>query len=284
MAIIDGKSHAEDILGQLKFEIKNLAERNIKVSLAIVLVGDNPASTVYITNKISKAKELGIDAHLIKLPEKIEEEALIEKLEELNNNDDINGIIVQLPLPKHINKHIVQSIISPEKDVDGLNPINIGLLHSEADAGFIPCTPLGCLYLIKTCCDDLRGKNAVVIGRSDIVGKPMAALLLRENCTVTICHSKTKNLLEITKNADIVVAAMGRGHFLNKEYFKFDAIVIDVGITRLASAELIGDVDFDNVKNHVGYITPVPGGVGPMTIAYLMVNTVMATRMTRDDK
>jgi methylenetetrahydrofolate dehydrogenase (NADP+)/methenyltetrahydrofolate cyclohydrolase len=279
MTIIDGKFHAEAILAQLKSEIKNLAANDIKVRLAIVLAGDNPASAVYVSNKISKAKELGIDAHLVKLPEDIAEEVLIEKLDELNNDENINAIIVQLPLPKHINKHIIQSIISPEKDVDGLNPVNIGLLHSGAHAGFIPCTPLGCLYLIKNCCDDLRGKTAVIIGRSDIVGKPMAALLLRENCTVTICHSQTVNLQEITKNADIIVAAMGRGRFLKKEYFKKDAIVIDVGITRLSSAELIGDVDFENVKNHVAYITPVPGGVGPMTIAYLMVNSVMAARI-----
>ncbi len=283
MTIIDGKFHAESILEELKFEINYLAEMSITAGLAIVLVGDNPASQVYVSNKISKAKDLGIAAELVRLPDDIIEEDLINKLEELNNNPNIHGIIVQLPLPKHIDKHIIQSTISPEKDVDGLSPINIGLLHSGADAGFIPCTPLGCLYLIKTCCDDLNGKKAVIIGRSDIVGKPMAALLLNENCTVTICHSHTENLQEITRSADIVVAAMGRGRFLKKEYFKHDAIVIDVGITRLTSSELVGDVDFDNVKNHVAYITPVPGGVGPMTIAYLMVNTVMAARMAGDE-
>ena len=279
MTIIDGTLHAKNILEDLESDIQELAVNNIKVGLAIVLVGDNPASSVYVSNKMAKAKEIGIEARLIKLPDDIDEETLCAEIYDLNEDRDIDGIIVQLPLPKHIDKHLIQGSIAPEKDVDGLNPVNAGLLYSGSDLGFVPCTPLGCLYLIETCCEELRGKHAVIIGRSDIVGKPLAALLLENDCTVTICHSHTKNLKDITCRADIVVAAMGQGHFLTKEYFNKDAIVIDVGITRLKSSEIIGDVDFENVKDHVAYITKVPGGVGPMTIAYLLANTVMAAKM-----
>ncbi len=279
MTIIDGKFFANGIFEKLKSEIAELVKENITVGLAIVLVGDNPASQVYVSAKIAKAKELGIGAQLISMPAATAEKALLDKIEQLNIDAAIDGIVVQLPLPAHIDKHAVQSKILPTKDVDGFHPVNVGLLHTGSKTGFIPGTPLGCLHLIKSCCDNLSGKNAVVIGRSDIVGKPMAALLLNENCTVTICHSHTENLHEITKKADIIVAATGMGRSLGPEYFNKSAIVIDVGITRLASSELVGDVDYENVKDHVAHITPVPGGVGPMTIAYLLSNTVKAAQL-----
>ena len=279
MTIIDGKYHAESILDKLRLDIDELASKNVKPRLAIILVGDHPASKIYVTAKMAKAEEFGIKADLFSFSDDISTESLLENIDRINRDDNIHAIIVQLPLPSHINKFQVQNKIAPEKDVDGFHPINVGLLHNGSNNGFIPCTPLGCLYLIKSCAQDMRGMNAVVIGRSDIVGKPMAALLLRENATVTICHSHTKNLSLITRSADIVVAAMGSGHFLKKEYFKEDAIVIDVGITRLnSSSKLVGDVDFESVQDHVAYITPVPKGVGPMTIAYLLYNTVKATK------
>ena len=205
---------------------------------------------------------------------------LLSEVSQLNNDPEISGIIIQLPLPNHIDKAKVIMAVHPDKDVDGFHPINIGLLYSPFENGFVPCTARGCLALIKSCVGDLAGKNVVVIGRSNIVGRPLAALLLKEDCSVMICHSKTIDLASITSRADIVVSAIGRPKFLTKEYFNSNAVVIDVGINRLVldnKCTMVGDVDFQSVKDHVKYITPVPGGVGPMTVAYLLVNTYMAS-------
>jgi methylenetetrahydrofolate dehydrogenase (NADP+) / methenyltetrahydrofolate cyclohydrolase len=272
MQIIDGKHYADKILADLKLQV---TDKNI--GFAIVLVGDNPASKIYVAAKMKRAEEIGIKAELIHLISDVSQEDLLGEIETLNSDDTIHGIIVQLPLPSHIDKHILQQTIDPTKDVDGFNAINVGFLHSEIEECFVPCTPQGCMALIKTMCPDLTGKIAVVIGRSGIVGRPMAALLLQEDATVTICHSRTKNLETLTSQADIVVSAMGKPLFLKKYHFKKDAIVIDVGITRLEDGRTVGDIDFDDIKNSdIAAITPVPGGVGPMTIAYLLSNVVKA--------
>ncbi|MGI4753327.1 MAG: bifunctional methylenetetrahydrofolate dehydrogenase/methenyltetrahydrofolate cyclohydrolase FolD [Janthinobacterium lividum] len=278
--VIDGKALANEILSELKHEVQILKDKTVESpKLAIVLVGDNPASIIYVKNKIKYANKIGIDTLLLNLPITIKTEDLIAKISELNLDQNVSGIIVQLPLPDSIDKNKILSAISPSKDVDGFHPLNVGYLHSGIDNGFVPCTALGCLEVIKKHEPNLSGKNAVIVGRSNIVGKPLSALLLKENCSVTICHSKSQNLSSITSKADIVVAAIGSPLKLTSEYFKLDAIVIDVGINRIGGNKIIGDVDFENVKSKVKYITPVPGGIGPMTIAFLLKNTVQAFKI-----
>jgi len=274
--IIDGKKISEHILADLKHRID--AEKKL-AKLAIILVGDDPASKIYVQNKIKAAQRVGILTELKNFDSDITEKRLLNEIVELNSDQEVSGIIIQMPLPAHINNFKVIMAVDPMKDVDGFHPLNVGMLYSPYEHGFVPCTARGCLELIKHCTEDLSGKNVVVIGRSNIVGRPLAALLLKEHCSVTICHSKTKNLAAITSKADIVISAMGKPKFLTEEYFNSHAIVIDVGINRMVSenkCELVGDVDFQSVKDKVKYITPVPGGVGPMTVAYLLINTYAA--------
>lgn len=274
--IIDGKKISEQMLANLKNRIET---DNISAKLAIILVGEDASSKIYVQNKIKSGLKVGIQTELKTFASHVTEEELLHKIKELNEDPDISGIIVQMPLPDHINKFNVIMAVDPMKDVDGFHPINLGKLFSPYKNGFVPCTARGCLDLIKHCTSDLSGKNIVIIGRSNIVGRPLAALLLKEDCTVTICHSRTKNLAEITYKADIVVSAMGKAQFLTTDYFNSNAIIIDVGINRIENNgkyKLSGDVDFQTVKNHVKYITPVPGGVGPMTVAYLLLNTYAA--------
>lgn len=278
--IIDGKKISNKILADLKTKIdKDREAGHSPAKLAIILVGNDPASSIYVQNKIKAAYRVGIETSLKKFEDNILEEELLDEIQSLNRDKSVSGIIVQFPLPEHISKLEVIKSIEPCKDVDGFHPVNVGLLYSPYEHGFVPCTARGALELIKSCCPVLTGKNVVVIGRSNIVGRPLAALLLKEDCTVTICHSKTINLQSITKQADIVISAVGKPGFLTKDYFNKNAVVIDVGITRNQEGEnprLVGDVDFENVKKYVKYITPVPGGVGPMTVAYLLVNTYAA--------
>jgi methylenetetrahydrofolate dehydrogenase (NADP+)/methenyltetrahydrofolate cyclohydrolase len=279
MQIINGKYYADQILADIKLEVSNLAAQNIYPSLAIVLVGENQASKIYVTNKMKRAHEVGIKARLVHLPSETSQDMLLKEINQLNDDKTIDGIIVQLPLPDHIDKHIIQQSIAPAKDVDGFHPVNVGMLHSEITDGLISCTPQGCMHLIKTVCPDLTGKLAIVIGRSSIVGKPMGALLLQANATVIMAHSKTQNLHELTNKADIVVSATGQPLFLKKHHFKKGAIVIDVGSSRVGDKSNVGDVDFEDVKDMgLGAISPVPGGVGPMTIAYLLANVVKAAK------
>lgn len=274
--IIDGKAFAARLRGQVAARVAELKQKTGKVpGLAVVLVGQDPASEVYVRNKGKATMEAGMRSFEAKLPADTTEKALIAKVQELNANSDVHGILVQLPLPKHINEAAVIEAIDPAKDVDGFHVINSGKL-ATGQAGLVPCTPLGCLLMLKDTLGSLAGKHAVIIGRSNIVGKPMASLLLGESCTVTICHSKTSDLPAICRQADILVAAVGRPHMVKKDWVKKGAVVIDVGINRTAEGTLVGDVDFDAVKEVAAVITPVPGGVGPMTIACLLKNTVTA--------
>jgi methylenetetrahydrofolate dehydrogenase (NADP+)/methenyltetrahydrofolate cyclohydrolase len=286
--LIDGKYNANLILDQLKKNIEyQKKENNSTAKLAIILVGSDPASTIYVRNKVNAAKKIGIDTECINFDETINEKNLLAEILRMNLDNSISGIIVQLPLPKQISKEKVINAISPDKDVDGFHPLNVGILNSGYTGGFIPCTARGCLELIKLTQIDISGKNIAIVGRSNIVGKPLAALLNRENATVTLCHSMTQNLANITTNADIVIAAIGKPLFLTSEYFRENAIVIDVGINRIEfenKYKLVGDVDFESVKNKVSYITPVPGGVGPMTIAYLLTNTFEAMIRSKNIK
>lgn len=276
--IIDGKKTAQKIRSELKLEIQNL---KIKPELRVILVGNNPASQIYVKNKEKYASEVGIKSETIRLPEDITEEKLLKQIKKLNKDKHINGILVQLPLPSHINEFSVINAITPEKDVDGFTIYNKGLL-SIGKPALTPCTPLGIIELLKQYKIKIASKNAVVIGRSNIVGKPMAQLLLNEDATVTICHSKTKNLAEITSNADILISAVGKPKFIGKKYVKKDATVIDVAMNRdTKNNRWVGDVDFDNVSKVAKFITPVPGGVGPMTIAMLLKNTVQAYKIQK---
>lgn len=276
--IIDGKKIAQKIRSELKLEIQNL---KIKPELRVILVGNNPASQIYVKNKEKYASEVGIKSETIRLPEDITEEKLLKQIKKLNKDKHINGILVQLPLPSHINEFSVINAIAPEKDVDGFTIYNKGLL-SIGKPALTPCTPLGIIELLKQYKVNIASKNAVIIGRSNIVGKPMAQLLLNEDATVTICHSKTKNLAEITANADILISAVGKPKFIGKKYVKKDATVIDVAMNRdTKNNRWVGDVDFDNVSNVAKFITPVPGGVGPMTIAMLLKNTVQAYKIQK---
>lgn len=275
--IIDGKKLAKEIQERVTTEVAELAKIDKKPGLAVVLVGDNQASRTYVRNKQKRTEEAGMKSVLIELPETVSEEKLLEVVEELNTDDTIHGILVQLPLPKHISEEKVIDTISYDKDVDGFHPVNVGNLFIGKDS-FVPCTPAGIIELIKSTGTQIEGKRAVVIGRSNIVGKPVAQLLLNENATVTIAHSRTKNLPEVAKEADILVVATGLAKFVKKEYIKPGAIVIDVGMDRDEYNKLCGDVDFDDVIEEAGFITPVPGGVGPMTITMLLANTLKAAK------
>ena len=277
--VIDGKATAEVVLEEVKTEVDQFKAQGIHPCLAVILVGVDPASQVYVRNKVQKAEQVGIRSLEFRMDADTSTETLLAKISELNADDAVNGILVQLPLPSHIDENTVLQSVLPEKDVDGFHSENVGGL-SQGREVLVPCTPKGCLRLLKDHLGDLSGLNAVVIGRSNIVGKPMANLLLHENCTVTIVHSRTRNIQEICKQADILVAAIGRPRMINSDYVRKDAVVIDVGINRIAENgknRLVGDVDFDDVYPLVSAITPVPGGVGPMTIAYLMKNTLHAT-------
>ena len=271
--IIDGKKAAEIIRNEIKKEISDLKKKMGKTpGLAVILIGDFAPSLIYVKNKEKSAKEVGINSEIIRYPKNVSEKDILEKIKELNKNDEISGILVQLPLPSQISKEKIINAINPSKDVDGFNPINIGNLSSGYDS-IVPCTPLGCLLLIKKIETNLAGKHAVIVGRSNLNGKPMAQLLLKENCTVTIVHSKTNDLRNECLKADILVAAVGVPNLIKKDWVKKNAIVIDVGINKVGE-KIVGDVNFDELKDNVKAITPVPGGVGPMTIACLLKNTL----------
>ena len=271
--IIDGKKEAEIIRNEIKKEISDLKKKSGKTPrLTVILIGDFAPSLIYVKNKEKSAREVGINSEIIRYPKNIGEKDILKKIEELNKNDEISGILVQLPLPSQISKEKIINAINPSKDVDGFNPINVGNLSSGYDS-IVPCTPLGCLLLIKNIESNLAGKHAVIIGRSNLNGKPMAQLLLKENCTVTIVHSKTNDLQNECLKADILVAAVGVPNLIKKDWVKKNAIVIDVGINKVGE-KIVGDVNFDELKNNVKAITPVPGGVGPMTIACLLKNTL----------
>lgn len=273
--LIDGKRISQEIKDELKEKAAALKEQGIQGCLAVIQVGDDPASAVYVRNKKRACAYIGIDSLAYELPEETTEEELLELIGRLNADEKVNGILVQLPVPAHINENRIIQAISPSKDVDGFHPQNVGALVSGL-AGFVSCTPAGVIQLLKRSGIKIAGKNCVVIGRSNIVGKPMALLMLRENATVTIAHSKTENLKDICKRADILIVAIGKPKFIDASYVKEGAVVIDVGIHRNAENKLCGDVDFDSVSPIAEAITPVPGGVGPMTIAMLMNNCVEA--------
>ena len=271
--IIDGKKTAAELREELKKKITKLKSTyNAIPGLTVILVGEDPPSKIYVKNKEKFAKEVGMNSEVIRYPEKVEEKVVLNKIRELNNDKKVSGILVQLPLPKHIDKRKVIETILPSKDVDGFHPMNVGNLSSGYDSS-IPCTPLGCYLLLKKVEKNLNGMHAVMIGRSNLNGKPMTQLLLKENCTVTIAHSKTKDLKAECSRADIIIAAVGRPKLVKGDWVKKGAIVIDVGINKTASG-LVGDVDFDEVSKVAKAITPVPGGVGPMTIACLLSNTI----------
>ena len=273
--IIDGKAISKQIKDELRDEVEKLTEAGINACLAVIQVGNDPASTVYVNGKKKDCAYIGIESRSYELPEETKEEELLALLDQLNHTEDVHGILVQLPLPSHMDESKVVKAIDPAKDVDGFHPVNIGKLCIGGD-GFDCCTPAGVIQLLKRSGISIRGRECVVVGRSNNVGKPTALLLLRENGTVTIAHSQTKDLKEITKRADILVAAVGKPKFITKEYIKENAVVIDVGIHRNEDNVLCGDVDYDDVIEKVGAITPVPGGVGPMTRAMLMYNCVEA--------
>lgn len=274
---IDGKRISKEIKEELKEEVKRLKEEGKHVCLAVIQVGDDPASTVYVNNKKKACAYIGIESQSYELLESTTEEELVDLVKRLNGSSDVNGILVQLPLPKHINEDRIIRTISPEKDVDGFHPVSVGRLWI-GEKGFLSCTPAGIIQLLKRSDISIEGKECVIIGRSNIVGKPMAALLLRENGTVTVAHSRTRDLKEITKKADILIVAIGKRQFITSEYVKEGAVVIDVGMHRDEDGHLCGDVDFTDVEPKVSAITPVPGGVGPMTIAMLMNNCVETVR------
>ena len=274
---IDGKVISTQIKEELKEETTQLREQGICPCLAVIQVGKDPASSVYVNNKKKACAFIGIKSLAYELDETISEEELLQLISDLNNNEEVNGILVQLPLPKHINETAVIEAISPAKDVDGFHPQTVGNM-CIGTKGYLPCTPAGVIQLLKRSGIEIEGKECVVVGRSNIVGKPMAMLLLRENGTVTIAHSRTKNLAEVTRRADILIAAVGKPRFITKEFVKEGAVVIDVGIQRNEENKLCGDVDFEDVEPHVSAITPVPGGVGPMTIAMLMNNCIESVR------
>lgn len=269
--ILDGKNLSEKILADIKTEIQS---NNYKPSIAVVIVGNNPASQIYVRNKNIKALELGMNSSIIELPETISQQELEQEIEKLSNNKEINAILVQLPLPKHIDTNKIIEKIPPHKDVDGFHPYNLGKLLIADEPFSKACTPLGVKRILDEYNINCEGKNVVIVGRSTIVGKPLSAILTNSNATVTLCHSKTKNLKEITKQADIFISAIGMPKFFNADFIKKDAVVIDVGINRDENGKLVGDVDFESVKDIASYITPVPKGVGPMTIAMLMSNTL----------
>lgn len=272
--IIDGKKISKEIKDELKERMSALAAEGVEKCLAVIQVGADPASSVYVNNKKKACEYIGIRSLAYELPQETTEEELLELIGELNRRTDVDGMIVQLPLPAHINEERVLLAIDPAKDVDGFHPVSVGNL-SIGRPGYVSCTPAGIIQLLKRSGIEIAGKECVVIGRSNIVGKPMGMLLLRENGTVTICHSRTKNLREVSKRADILVVAIGKPLFIDETYVKEGAVVIDVGIHRNENNKLCGDVDFERVAPHTSAITPVPGGVGPMTIAMLMSNCVL---------
>lgn len=276
--ILDGKAVSQRVKNALKEETEKFVEKyGIKPGLAVVIVGDDPASRVYVNSKKKACAEIGYYSEEHALPESTTEDELLSLVEKLNGDEKIHGILVQLPLPKHIDEEKIINAINPKKDVDAFHPVNVGKIMI-GNFDFLPCTPAGVMELIDDAGIDLTGKNCVVVGRSNIVGKPQAMLLLHKNATVTICHSKTKNIKEITKNADVLVAAVGRAQMFDGDYIKDGAVVIDVGMNRLENKKLVGDVDFESAEKKASYITPVPGGVGPMTIAMLMKNTLTAAK------
>jgi methylenetetrahydrofolate dehydrogenase (NADP+)/methenyltetrahydrofolate cyclohydrolase len=275
--IIDGKRISAEIKDELKVKAAELKQQGIEITLAVIQVGNDPASSVYVGNKKKACEYIGIRSLAYELPEETTQEELIAIVEKLNNDSSVNGILVQLPLPKHIDEDTIIKTISPLKDVDGFHPQSVGAL-SIGQKGFVSCTPAGIVQLLRRSGIELDGKECVIIGRSNIVGKPMALLMLRENATVTICHSRTKNLKEVAKRADILIVAIGKPLFVTKDFVKEGAVVIDVGIHRNEDNKLCGDVDYEDVLPLVSAITPVPGGVGPMTIAMLMNNCVEAVQ------
>ena len=273
MTIIDGKKTAADLRSNLKNEVDNLKKKFNRVpGLTVILIGEYAPSKIYVRNKEKSAVEIGLKSEIIKYPDTVDEKTVLEKISELNKDENVSGILVQLPLPKHINNKKIIDAIDPNKDVDGFHPNNVGNLSSGYESS-IPCTPLGCHFLIKKIEPNLNGKKAVVLGRSNLNGKPMTQLLLKENCTVTIAHSKTKNLREECLKADILVVAVGIPKLVKGDWVKKGSIVIDVGINKTEEG-IVGDVDFDEASKHAKAITPVPGGVGPMTIACLLKNTI----------
>ena len=275
--ILSGKTVSARIKENLKVEIENLKKQGTLPGLAVIIVGEDPASKVYVGRKEAMCTELGMHSEKFALPEETTQAELVALVQKLNNDDNIHGILVQLPLPKHLDEKAVINTIKPEKDVDAFHPVNVGKIMI-GDYDFVPCTPAGIMELIAESNVEIDGKNCVVIGRSNIVGKPMSMLLLHKNGTVTTCHSRTKDLKEVTKQADILVAAVGRANFVTADMVKPGAVVIDVGMNRLEDGKLVGDVAYDEVEKVAGAITPVPGGVGPMTIAMLMQNTLTAAK------
>jgi len=278
--IIDGKVISGQIKDELKIKVAEYKANGVEITLAVIQVGSDTASSVYVNNKKKACEYIGIKSLAYELGEETTQEELLKIITDLNDRDDVNGILVQLPVPKHIDEDLVIKSIDPKKDVDGFHPESVGAL-CIGQPGFVSCTPAGIIQLLKRSNVEIEGKECVVIGRSNIVGKPMAILLLRENGTVTIAHSRTKNLKEVAKRADILVAAIGKPKFITKEYVKDGAVIIDVGIHRMENGKLCGDVDFDDVIDTVSAITPVPGGVGPMTIAMLMNNCVESVEIQR---
>jgi len=274
-AIINGKEIGQEIRNSVAERVTRLKEQGLTPGLAVVLVGDNQASATYVRNKQKSCEAIGMFSELIKLPEETTQESLLAQIELLNNREDIHGILVQLPLPKHIDEDIVIATIAVEKDVDGFSPVSVGKMMLGQET-FLPCTPFGVMKLLEFSGIEIAGKHAVIVGRSHIVGKPMGQLLLQKDATVTYTHSKTPNLPSFTKQADILIAAVGRANFITKEHVKEGAIVIDVGINRDENKKLCGDVNFKEVDGLASHITPVPGGVGPMTITMLLFNTVQA--------
>ena len=282
--LIDGKSFAVQIRSEIATQVKGLLDsKGIKPGLAVILVGEDPASQVYVRSKGKQTIEVGMNSYEYKLDRHVSEGELLGLIEKLNSDENVNGILCQLPLPDHLNSDLVINSINPEKDVDGFHISNVGLL-ATGQKSMVPCTPLGCLMMLRSELGDLSGKNAVIIGRSNIVGKPMAHLLIKDSCTVTIAHSRTKNIEELCRSADILVAAVGRPEMVKANWIKEGAAVIDVGINRVEvdpeisskGYKIVGDVDFESAKSKAGFITPVPGGVGPMTIACLLANTLTA--------
>ncbi|MDY5616390.1 MAG: bifunctional methylenetetrahydrofolate dehydrogenase/methenyltetrahydrofolate cyclohydrolase FolD [Helicobacter sp.] len=278
MQILDGKALALEIQQTIKQEVQELSKQQITPGLAVILVGDDPASQSYVNMKAKACSQTGIYSTTHKMPESITEEALLQTISMMNENPNIDGILVQLPLPKHINTTAILEAISPKKDVDGFHPFNMGRVFTNLD-GFIPATPMGVITLLEHYKIPIEGKNVVIVGASNIVGKPLGALFLNKNATITLCHIYTQNLANHTKNADIICVGVGKPNLITQDMVKEGAIVVDIGITRLENGKIVGDVDYDNVAPKCSYITPVPGGVGPMTIASLLQNTIKAAKL-----
>ncbi len=278
--IIDGKELAKKVRKELKKEVEELKEKGVNPKLAVIMVGNDPGSTVYVRNKSKACEKVGIEFEEFLFDEKIEESELLDLIDKLNADDTVHGILLQCPVPKHIDVNKAFRRISPNKDVDGFNPINVGNLTIGEDA-FISCTPYGVVKMFEEYNIETEGKRAVILGRSNIVGKPMIQCMLNKNSTVTVCHSRTQNIGEVIKEADIVIAAIGKPNFVKADMVKDGAVVIDVGINRLEDGSITGDVDYENVAKKASYITPVPGGVGPMTIAMLLNNVVKAAKIEK---